>query len=71
MKGTLYEDRYKFMIAFPSVILRMKKNFQTKFVEKIKTHILYLLAIFVLENGAVYEIMWKIILQPGRPQMAT
>jgi hypothetical protein len=32
--------------------------FQTKVAEKIKTHILYLIAIFS-KNRAVYEIMWK------------
>jgi hypothetical protein len=31
--------------------------FQTKVVEKIKTHILYLVTL--LENRDVYEIMWK------------
>ena len=37
--------------------------FQTKFVEKIKTHILYTVTFF--ENHAFYEITWKNILQPG------
>jgi len=40
--------------------------FQTKLVEKIKTHIL---CVFFSENRAVYEIMWKNIVQPDRPQM--
>jgi len=31
---------------------------QTKLVEKIKTHVLYLITSF-LENPAVYEKMWK------------
>ena len=42
--------------------------FQTKFVEKIKTHILFLITFF--ENHAVYEIMWENIVEPGWPQMA-
>ena len=33
--------------------------FQTKFVEKIKTHILFL-QISSSERRAIYEIMWKI-----------
>jgi len=42
--------------------------FQTAVVEEIKTHILHSVTSFI-ENHAVYEIMWKNIVQPGRPQM--
>jgi len=42
--------------------------FQTKAVEKLKTHILYPI-IFILENIAIYEIMCKIIVEPGKTQM--
>jgi len=42
--------------------------FQTKVVEKIKTHILYEIAFFS-ENRAVYEIMWKNTVDPDRRQM--
>ena len=51
--------------------------FQTKVVEKIKTHILCSITVFFLflfffsENRAVYEIMWRNMAQPGKPQMAT
>jgi hypothetical protein len=41
--------------------------FQTKFVENIKTHLLCSVTFF--ENRAVYEIMWKNIVERGRPQM--
>ena len=41
--------------------------FQTKVVQKIKTHIVYLTTFFP-ENRAVYEIMWKNIVGTGRPQ---
>ena len=42
--------------------------FQTKFIEKIKTHFKF--NNFISSpNRAVYEIMWKNILEPGRPQM--
>ena len=44
------------------------KMFQTKVVEKIKTHILCLI-IFFFENRSVYEIMWKNIFQLDRAQM--
>ena len=33
--------------------------FQTKFVQKIKTHVLCSVTLFFFENRAVYEIMWK------------
>jgi hypothetical protein len=39
--------------------------FQTKVVEKIKTHVLD--SITFSENRAIYEIMWKNT--PDRPQM--
>jgi len=42
--------------------------FQTKVVEKIKTHILCAITFF-LENRAVYKIMWKNMVEPDRLQM--
>jgi hypothetical protein len=33
--------------------------FETKLVEKIKTHILCSVSLFFFENRAVYEIMWE------------
>ena len=41
--------------------------FQTEVVEKIKRHIL---CSITSRNHAIYEIMWKNIVEPGRPQMA-
>jgi len=41
--------------------------FQTKLVEKIKTHFVF--RNFFFENRAIYEIMWKNIVQRCRPQM--
>jgi hypothetical protein len=41
--------------------------FQTKVVEKIKTHSLCSVTFF--ENLYVYEIMWKSTVERGRPQM--
>jgi len=49
-----------------SVLLRMR-NVTEKTLEKIKTHILC--PISASENRVVYEIMWKNIVEPGRPQM--
>jgi len=42
--------------------------FHIKFVEKIKKRILSFITFF-FENRAVYEIMWKNIVEPDRPQM--
>jgi hypothetical protein len=43
--------------------------FQKKVVEKLKTYIM--LSNFFSENDAVYEIMWKNVVEPDRPQMTT
>ena len=45
------------------------ETFQTKFLDKIKTHILRSVTFFPPQNCAVYEIMWKNIVEPDRPQM--
>jgi len=42
--------------------------FQTKVVQKIKTHFVFS-NFFFFENRTVYEIMWKNIVERGRPQM--
>jgi len=41
--------------------------FQTKSVEKIKTHILYSEKFF--GNSVVYEITWTNVVEPNRPQI--
>ena len=41
--------------------------FQTQIVENIKTHILCSVTFF--ENRSLFEIMWKNIVEWGRPQM--
>jgi len=41
--------------------------FQTKVLDKIKTHILC--SITPPENHTIYEMIWKIIVGPGRQQM--
>jgi len=43
--------------------------FQTNVVEKMKTHFMF--SKFFSEYLAVYEIMRKNIVEPGRPQMTT
>jgi len=40
------------------------RNISGRIIQKIKTQ-----KIFFLENHAVYEILWKNFVGPGRPQM--
>jgi hypothetical protein len=42
--------------------------FQTKVVEKIKTHILCSITIFFSKNCALHKVKWKITPQPDNPQ---
>jgi hypothetical protein len=43
-------------------------KYPNKLLEKTKTHFMF--NRLFSENHAVYEIMWKNIVEPGRPQMA-
>jgi hypothetical protein len=64
MTGNLREDQYTFMISL-QFFLEWEIVYIT-FVEKIKTHVL---CPVTSENRVVYEIMWKNIAEPVRPQM--
>ena len=59
--------QYTFLVTSRSIILIIKM-FQTNILEKVKTHILYSITFFFFLNRAVYEIMWKNIVELGRPQ---
>jgi hypothetical protein len=63
--GTLH-DQYIFLIVSSSILLQIR-NILNKVVVKIKTHLLC--SITFLEIRAAYEIRWKNIVQPDRPQM--
>jgi hypothetical protein len=65
--GSSDEDQYTFLIISRSDLLKMKM-FQTRVVENINSHILC--SVTFLKHHAIYEIMWKNIVQPDRPQMA-
>jgi hypothetical protein len=45
------------------------RNPSDKFVEKIKTQILCSIMFVFHENLAVYEAMWKNMVEPEKPQM--
>ena len=64
--GTLHVDQITFSIISRSV-LRMRSGAEKIYVGKIKTHILYSVIPPPRENRAGYEIMWKNILEAGRP----
>ena len=67
--GTLHEDQQTFFIISHSVLLRMR-NFSEKSCRQTKnTHFVFNHFVFFFESRFVYEIMWKNILEPGRPQM--
>jgi hypothetical protein len=65
---TLHEDQDTFFITSPQFFL-VWEMFHTNVIEKTKTRILWPVTFF-FENCAVYEIMWKNIVEPDGPQMA-
>jgi len=68
MTGTLHKnDTHFFFVISRSVLLTMR-NVSNKAVDKIKAHFLCSMTFF-FENRAVYEIRWKNIVEPVRPQM--
>jgi len=66
--GTLHEHLCTFMIIYQ--LFLEQEMFQTIVVEKIKTHIVCSI-IFFSENRAIYEIMWKKMVQSDGPHIAT
>ena len=57
------------MIISRSVLTTMR-NVSDKIVQKVKTHILCSNPTFFYKNCAVYEIMWKNIIELDRPRRA-
>jgi hypothetical protein len=68
MTGTLHEDHETFLSISHSLLLRVG-NISDKLVEGITALILFSITFFFLENRAVYEIIWKNIVESGRSQM--
>jgi len=66
--GTWHEDQYTFWSYLAQFFLEWKM-FQTKVIEKIKTHIVYSIYIYIYFNCTFYEIMLKNIVESDRPQM--
>jgi hypothetical protein len=59
----------EYFLPYPIQFFWEWEMFQTKFLDKIKTHILCPVTFSPCQNSAVYEMMWKNIVQPDRPQM--
>ena len=65
MTGILHEDQCTYKIVHRSV-LREKNVSDSRFIENQNTHFMFNNFFF---NHAVYEIMWKNIVEPDRPRM--
>jgi hypothetical protein len=63
--GNLREELCTFMIISCRILLWVR-YVSGKVVEKIKTHILDSI-MFFFQNRAVYEIMWKNVIEPDKP----
>ena len=63
--GTLHEDQYTFVTISRSVLPRMRNVSDKSYREN---HFRFSI-FFFLENRALYEIPWKYIVEPDRPQM--
>ena len=66
--GTLHEDLCTFTIISRWIVVIMR-NFSDKSCREIQnTHFMF--NNIFSENRVVYEIMWKDMVEPDRPQMA-
>ena len=63
----LHEDQCTFFIISLSVFLRMR-NISNKYCRG-NENTNFVFNYFFFESRAIYEIMWKCIVEPGRPQV--
>jgi len=76
---TLHQGRYAFLLLYMKVdiifwsylaqLLLEWEMFQTKVVETTKTHFMF--NNYFFENLSVFEIIWRYVVEPDRPQMTT
>ena len=69
MTDTLHEDQYTFLIISRSVCLRMRNVSDKSCRQNQNTRIMFNNFFLFFENRAVYEIIWKNIVQPDRPHI--
>ena len=67
MTVTLHEDQYTFLVIARRSLLRMGNVSGKSCRENQNTH--FFGSVIFVENRLVYEIMWKNIVEPYRPQM--
>jgi hypothetical protein len=65
----LYAHPVHFLSYLTQIFLE-RDMFQTEVVKKIKTHSEILCSMTFCENRAIHVIMWKNVVDAGRPQMA-
>jgi hypothetical protein len=65
--GTLHIDVCTFMIITRWIIFGMRNSSENLCTENQNTHFMF--NNFFAENNGVYEIIWKSMVQPNRPQM--
>ena len=65
--GTLHEDHNTFLVTSCSLLLRMRNVSEKCCRQNQNTHFMFNK---FFQELCLYEIMWKIITEPGRPQMA-
>ena len=65
--GNLYENVCTFMITYRWILLRMRNFWDKGCREQQNTYFMF--NNFCSENRALYEIMWKNMVEPDRPQM--
>jgi hypothetical protein len=65
--GNVFEDQYTCIIISRLFLIRMRNVSDKSCRENQNTHFVF--SNGILENRTVYEIMWKNIVEPGRPQV--
>jgi len=66
--STLHEDKYTFMVICHLVLPRMTNVSDKSSRENQNTH--FMVNKFFFLNHAIYEVMWKNMVEPDKPEMA-
>ena len=67
--GTVHADLCTCMVMFHHILFRMRIFSDKSCIENQNTHIMFNNILFL--NHAIYEIMWKNMVQPGRTRITT
>jgi hypothetical protein len=66
--GTLRDDQYMFLIISLSFLLGVRNASDKSFRDNENTHFMHS-TFFFFFNCTIYEIMWKNIVESGRPEV--